>query len=113
MVLGASGRDSVPFLREFPSPFLFARQFQISVFKNGNQINQIKMDYRLDDADEMIPFVTGVLDGRHCFDPGLLDSVDSQLPAAQVFQETFDAETGFPHVQVSVGNLEKCLPALM
>lgn len=63
------------------------------------------MNYRLDDADEMIPFVTGVLDGRHRFDPGLLDAVDSQLPAAQVFQETFDAETGFPHVQVSVGNL--------
>ena len=61
----------------------------------------------MNDGNEMIPFVTSVLNGRNRFNPSFLNAVNGQLTAAQVFQETFNTETCLPHVQVAVGDLSK------
>ena len=56
----------------------------------------------MNDGDEMSPLGSGLADGSDSFDPSLLDAVDGQLPSAQIFQQTFNAQTSFAHVQIAV-----------
>ena len=56
--------------------------------------------------DQIGPFMSRLSNGCNRLGPGLLKPMDSQLTSAQILQETFNAQTSFPHIQITIGNLD-------
>ncbi len=65
-----------------------------------------RLEYRLNDGDEMSPLGASLTDRGNSFDPSLLNAMDRQLPSAQIFQQAFNAQTSLAHIQIPVGNLK-------